>query len=56
MKPRTPNHVNLVICYQIIDLTYVRLGSGFIYLIVIMDVFLLALSEAGASVNSWILA
>jgi hypothetical protein len=41
MKPRTPNHANLVICYQIIDLTYVRLGSGFIYLIVIMDVFYL---------------
>ena len=39
MKPCTPNHAELVICYQTIDITYIRLRSDFIYLAIILDVF-----------------
>ncbi len=34
-----PNQAEFVICYQTIDSTYIRLGQGFVYLPLIMDVF-----------------
>ncbi len=39
METTDARQAKLVICDQAIDITYIRLGSGFIFLAVILDVF-----------------
>jgi putative transposase len=37
LEPCTPNHAKLVICYQTIDITYIRLAHGWLYLTAVLD-------------------
>jgi putative transposase len=39
LKPGSSDHAKLVICDQTIDVTYIRLGQGFVFLAILLDMF-----------------